>query len=112
MPTEVMNAPQTQNRKLSEFRNEPLTDFTKPQNRTAMEKALEKVKAEFGREYPLVIGGQRITGLKTFDSTNPSRKGQLLGKFQKGVRELEARAGFSSCRPFAESGGPHAPAEA
>jgi 1-pyrroline-5-carboxylate dehydrogenase len=86
MPTEVMNAPQTQNRKLSEFRNEPLTDFTKPQNRTAMEKALEKVKAEFGREYPLVIGGQRITGLKTFDSTNPSRKGQLLGKFQKGTR--------------------------
>ncbi|MDQ6801473.1 MAG: L-glutamate gamma-semialdehyde dehydrogenase [Acidobacteriota bacterium] len=81
-----MTEPQAQNRKLSEFRNEPLTDFTKPQDRAAMEKALEKVKAEFGRDYPLVIGGQRITGLKTFDSTNPSHKGQLLGKFQKGTR--------------------------
>jgi len=86
MPTEVMTELQAQNRKLSEFRNEPLTDFTKPQNRAAMEKALEKVKAEFGHEYPLVIGGQRITGLKTFDSTNPAHKGQLLGKFQKGTR--------------------------
>lgn len=69
-----------------EFRNEPLTDFSKPENKVAMQAALEKVKGEFGREYPLVIGGQRITGLKTFDSVNPSHKNQVLGKFQKGTR--------------------------
>ena len=86
MPTQVMTEPTAQNRTLSEFRNEPLTDFSKPQNRSAMEAALEKVKAEFGREYPLVIGGQRITGLKTIDSTNPSHKSELLGKFQKGTK--------------------------
>ena len=86
MPTQVMTEPTAQNRTPSEFRNEPLTDFSKPQNRSAMEAALEKVKAEFGREYPLVIGGQRITGLKTIDSTNPSHKSQLLGKFQKGTK--------------------------
>jgi len=85
MATDVMAEP-AQSRKLSEFRNEPPTDFSKPQNKSAMEAALNKVKAEFGREYPLVIGGQRITGLKTFDSTNPAHKGQLLGKFQKGTR--------------------------
>ena len=71
---------------LSEFRNEPLTDFSKPENKAAMEAALAKVKGELGREYPLVIGGERITGLKTFDSINPSHKDQLLGKFQKGTR--------------------------
>ena len=70
--------------RLSEFKNEPLTDFSKPENKAAMTAALEKVKGEFAREYPLVIGGERITGLKTFDSINPSRKDQLLGKFQKG----------------------------
>src|SRR5438552_7976551 len=86
MPTEVMTEP-SQKRALSEFGNEPLTDFSKPHNRSAMEAALEKVKSEFGREYPLIVGGRRITGLKTFDSTNPSHKGQLLGKFQKGTRE-------------------------
>ncbi len=71
---------------LAPFRNEPLTDFTKPENRAAMEAALAKVKGEFGREYPLVIGGERITGRKTFDSINPAHKDQLLGKFQKGTK--------------------------
>jgi len=85
MATEVMPPP-PKTRTLSEFRNEALTDFSAPQNRSAMEAALQKVKAEFGREYPLVIGGQRITGLKTFDSTNPSHKDQLLGKIQKGTK--------------------------
>ena len=73
-------------RTLPEFRNEALTDFTRPENKSAMEAALEKVKDEFGREHPLVLGGQKITGLKTFDSINPSHKTQLLGKFQKGTR--------------------------
>lgn len=87
MSTEVMpERPAQNNRNLAEFRNEPLTDFSKPQNRSAMETALQKVKSEFGREYPLVIGGEKITGLKTFDSYNPSHKTQLLGKFQKGTR--------------------------
>ncbi len=70
---------------LSEFKNEPLTDFNKPDNKAAMEAALGKVQSEIGREYPLVIGGQHITGLKTFDSINPSHKSQVLGKFQKGT---------------------------
>ena len=71
---------------LSEFKNEPLTDFTKPENKSAMEAALQTVKQELGRDYPLVIGGERITGLKTFESINPAHKGQLLGRFQRGTR--------------------------
>ncbi|MCU1227737.1 MAG: pruA [Acidobacteria bacterium] len=69
---------------LPEFRNEPLTDFSQPENRAAIEAALETVKGELGREYPIVIGGERITGLKTFESINPSHKSQFLGRFQKG----------------------------
>src|SRR4051812_27692705 len=57
--------PEERNRMLSEFKNEPFTDFNKPENKAAMEAALQKVQAELGREYPLVIGGERITGLKT-----------------------------------------------
>jgi 1-pyrroline-5-carboxylate dehydrogenase len=72
--------------KLPEFKNEALTDFSKPENKSAMEAALRKVKGEFGREYPLVINGQKITGLKTFDSINPAHKDQLLGTFQRGTR--------------------------
>ncbi len=72
---------------LPEFRNEPLTDFSTPENKAAMELALAKVAGETGREHPLVIGGERITGLKTFDSTNPAKKDQILGTFQKGSKE-------------------------
>ena len=46
--------------KRGEFRNEPYTDFSKPENRKAMEQALEKVKGELGREYPILIGGAGI----------------------------------------------------
>jgi len=77
---------------LPEFRNEALTDFSKPENQAAMELALAKVIGEIGREHPLVIGGERITGLKTFDSINPSKKDQVLGKFQKGSKVHVERA--------------------
>ncbi|HEX7707704.1 MAG TPA: L-glutamate gamma-semialdehyde dehydrogenase [Thermoanaerobaculia bacterium] len=72
---------------LPEFRNEPMTDFSKPEEKAAMELAIAKVLGEVGREHPLVIGGERITGLKTYDSINPAHKDQILGKFQKGTRE-------------------------
>src|SRR4029077_13875202 len=38
---------------VSEFSNEPFIDFSKPENRKAMEDALKKVASEFGREYPM-----------------------------------------------------------
>jgi 1-pyrroline-5-carboxylate dehydrogenase len=77
---------------LPEFRNEALTDFSTPENKAAMELAIAKVLGEIGREHPLVIGGERITGLKTFDSLNPAKKDQVVGKFQKGSKEHVERA--------------------
>ena len=42
----------------TQFRNERYTDFSQPADRQAMEKALQKVRSEFGREYPLRLGGE------------------------------------------------------
>jgi 1-pyrroline-5-carboxylate dehydrogenase len=86
---------------LSEFKNEPLTDFSDPGNRSAMEAALATVKEELGREHPLVINGEHITGLKTFDSTNPAYKDQVVGKFQKGTREHVEKAIDAAWNAFA-----------
>jgi 1-pyrroline-5-carboxylate dehydrogenase len=86
--------------KLSEFVNEPLTDFSKPENKAAMEEALQTVRAEFGREYPVVIGGQRITGLKTFESINPSHKEQVLGRFNKGTKAHVEQAVETAWKTF------------
>ena len=74
-----------------EFRNEPLTDFGREENARAMREALMRVKSELGREYPLVIGGERVKTGRTFDSTNPAKKMEVVGRFQKATEEL-ARA--------------------
>ena len=75
-----------------EFTNEPFTDFSKPENRAAMLAALAKVKSEFGREYPLIIGGEKITTPEKTQSTNPSHPEQVVGIFQKASVELGNRA--------------------
>jgi len=63
---------------LSEFDNEPFVDFSRPENRAAMEAALEKVASEFGREYPMWIGGQKVITTSKKKSTNPSRPSEGL----------------------------------
>lgn len=76
----------------AEFRNEPLTDFTKEENEQAMRDALAKVNSQLGKEYPLVIGGERITTESKLDSFNPANKTQLVGRFNKATKELATRA--------------------
>lgn len=77
---------------LGEFENLPLTDFSKPENRRAMEEALRKVHGQFGQEYDIVIGEDRIRTESKFHSVNPTRKSEIVGVFQKGTVELVDRA--------------------
>ena len=84
----------------TEFRNEPFTDFSKEENAQAMRVALEKVKSELGREYPLVIGGERITTDSKLDSFNPANRTQLVGRFQKATKELANQAVESAYNAF------------
>src|ERR1044071_4106788 len=77
---------------LPEFKNEPLTDFSKPEHKAAMDLAIAKVLGQVGQEHPLVIGGERITGLKTFESLNPAHKWRALGGSREGNKEHVERA--------------------
>ncbi|HMF57771.1 MAG TPA: L-glutamate gamma-semialdehyde dehydrogenase [Pyrinomonadaceae bacterium] len=77
---------------VSEFRNEPFTDFSREENARAMRAAIEKVRSELGREYPLVIGGERITTEKKHESYNPAKRTEVVGRFQKATEELAQRA--------------------
>ncbi len=76
---------------LTEFRNEPFTDFTSKANEDAMKAALKKVKQEFGQSYPLLIGGREIrTGGDELVSTNPGNPKEIIGKFSKAtVKEAD-----------------------
>ena len=75
-----------------EFRNEAFTDFSKDENAQLMRAAIEKVRGELGREYPLVIGGERVETGRTFDSLNPAKKTEVVGRFQKATEEQARRA--------------------
>jgi 1-pyrroline-5-carboxylate dehydrogenase len=84
----------------TEFRNEPFTDFTKEENAQAMRAAIESVKAQLGKEYPLVIGGERINTGSTLDSINPANRTEVVGKFHKANQELAERAVDEAFKAF------------
>jgi 1-pyrroline-5-carboxylate dehydrogenase len=86
--------------KLPEFRNEPYTDFSKPENRKRMEEAQEKVRAQLGREYDLLIGGERIRTQEKLVSINPARPDEVVGIHQKATPELAARAVETAYKNF------------
>ena len=84
----------------TEFRNEPFTDFTKEENAQAMRDAIAKVREQLGREYPLVIGGERITTDSKLDSINPANRTQVVGRFNKATKELASRAVDAAAEAF------------
>ena len=86
----------------TEFRNEPFTDFSKEDNAQAMREAIEKVKSELGREYPLVIGGKRITTDSKLESINPANRKQVVGRFQKATKDLANGAVEAAYAAFQE----------
>ena len=77
--------------KLPDFRNEPYTDFSDQQNRKRMEAALAKVRAEFGKDYDLLIAGEKIPTGDKLVSLNPSRPSEVVGRHSKASREIALR---------------------
>jgi 1-pyrroline-5-carboxylate dehydrogenase len=83
-----------------EFQNEPFIDFSKPENRQSMEDALRRVKGMFGREYPLVIGGEKITTTEKTKSLNPSHPSEVIAIFQKASVEMANQAIEAAAKAF------------
>ena len=78
---------------LPAFKNEPLSQFKgNPEHQRKMTEALEKVRRELGREYDLVIGGERVRTSDRLISHNPANKTEVVGSFSKATRELAERA--------------------
>jgi 1-pyrroline-5-carboxylate dehydrogenase len=85
---------------MKSFKNEPLTDFSKPANRKAFEAALEKVKSRLGSEYPIVIAGEEIRTAEKLKSYNPSRPSEIVGVFQKADANLANKAVETAAMAF------------
>ena len=85
---------------LPEFRNEPLTDFSNPANRQAFEAALRKVESRLPLEGSNRIGGERVGAKKSFESVNPCKKSQVIGRFPEGTAEDANRAVDAAAKAF------------
>jgi 1-pyrroline-5-carboxylate dehydrogenase len=77
---------------ISKFKNEAYTDFSRPTNRKKQQAALAAVRARAGKEYPIVIDGERILTTEKFSSYNPSQPSEVVGVFQKGTADLAQKA--------------------
>jgi len=87
---------------LPPFKNEPFTDFSVPENRKKMEDAIEKVRSEIGKRYPIVIGGKRYEDGDSFNSYNPARSNEVVGEFTKGTKEMALEAIEVASKAFEE----------
>jgi RHH-type transcriptional regulator, proline utilization regulon repressor / proline dehydrogenase / delta 1-pyrroline-5-carboxylate dehydrogenase len=66
---------------LSPFRNEPPIDFARAENREAMRKAIESVRLQLGRSYPLTIGGNEVqTASRRLHSVDPGHTSRIVGQ--------------------------------
>ena len=75
---------------MTAFVNEASTDFSRKENADAMRAALANVRSELGREYDLLIAGERRKSVAKLESLNPSRPTEVVGIHQKGT-ERDAR---------------------
>ncbi len=82
------------------FRNEPFTDFKSPENARAMRVALEAVRGNLGREYDLVIGGERFRTAEKIRSLNPANPAQVVGVHQKAGGAHAGQAMQAALRAF------------
>jgi len=74
------------------YTHEPFTDFTVEENKQQILDALKKVEADLGKEYPLIINGERIFTEDKIVSVNPSNKEEVIGYVSKANKELAEKA--------------------
>jgi 1-pyrroline-5-carboxylate dehydrogenase len=86
--------------RVGDFVNEAFVDFSRPENKAAMEAALKKVAGKFGREYPMYIGGEKVFTTAKMMSTNPSHPSQVIGVFQAANAEHANQAVLAANRAF------------
>lgn len=74
------------------YKHEPFTDFTLDENKEDFLKALKSVESYLGKDYPLIIGGERIMTEEKLISSNPANKVEVIGAVSKASRELAEKA--------------------
>src|ERR1700720_4579354 len=99
MATVEASRPRTMPRE-GRFVNEPFFDFTREEHARKMRAAIERVRGQLGREYDLIIGGQRVKTTDKIKSLNPSKPSQVVGIHQKAGKEHVEPAMTAALKAF------------
>lgn len=90
--TQAKSSPPCQDRasgSLGSFHNEAFADCSEASVRDRFTRALSEVKQQFGKTYPLFIGGEEVTTEDVIDSVNPAQPSQVVGRVcQAGIPEV------------------------
>src|SRR5699024_7292974 len=74
------------------YKHEPFTDFSIEENRTKLQEGLKTVKSYLGKDYPLIIGGERIMTDEKKESYNPAEKTETIGHMSQAGQEHAQQA--------------------
>ncbi len=85
---------------MTSFRNVPATSFGRADNRERMRSAIAYVRGELGQHHPLVINGVNVVTPETFDSVNPSRPSELVGRVARASVEHADQAVAAANKTF------------
>jgi 1-pyrroline-5-carboxylate dehydrogenase len=80
----------------------PYVNFNDDEPRKHMLAALEKVRGELGREYPLWIAGEPVTTGETFQSVSPADPDRVVGVMAKANTDIADKAVRSAHDAFKE----------
>jgi 1-pyrroline-5-carboxylate dehydrogenase len=86
--------------KLKPFKNNPITDFSKPANFKKQEEALLLVQKQFGKTFPLQVGGKALKTESLLKSINPSYKDEVIAYFHKATKEIADKAVIEAAKTF------------
>ncbi len=84
------------------YKHEPFTDLNDEQNRADYKAALKKVESELGKDYPLVIGGEKVYTDDKLVSVNPANKEQVIGRASMATKEHVEKAMDAAKKAFGE----------
>ncbi|WP_413356867.1 L-glutamate gamma-semialdehyde dehydrogenase [Robertmurraya sp. 2P01SA] len=82
------------------YKHEPFTDFSVEKEREGYLTALKTVEGYLGKDYDLVIGGERITTEEKIVSINPANKTEVIGRVSKANKELAEQAMQAAVKAF------------
>ncbi|GAA0591375.1 L-glutamate gamma-semialdehyde dehydrogenase [Virgibacillus siamensis] len=85
---------------LTPYKHEPFTDFTVEENRQKLDAGMKTIQAELGKQYDLLIGGERVSTEKKITSINPGNKEEVIGTVAKAGKEEAEKAVQAAAEAF------------